>query len=269
MKKEQRFAYYDNDIQIEAHHFKGIMQMFPNHFHEYYVIGFIESGRRFLTCKNKEYIVGENGLIIFNPYDNHACHQISEETLDWRSLNIDQDIMKDIVKQITRKEFLPEFRESVIIDSDMILLLKELHDLISNQDTTFRKEEILYLLIDQLIKEYAQAETTNNLVISDEIQKACDYMDENYAWTISLYDLSNLTNLNKYTLIRNFTKQKGVTPYQYLETIRISKAKRLLEQGYDLSDIAIQTGFVDQSHFSKFFKKLIGLTPKQYADIFK
>jgi len=42
-----------------------------------------------------------------------------------------------------------------------------------------------------------------------------------------------------------------------------------LEKGVNPLDAAMQTGFVDQSHFTKFFKKLIGLTPKQYGNIFR
>ena len=94
-------------------------------------------------------------------------------------------------------------------------------------------------------------------------------MESNFSESITLDDLSKLSGLNKYTLLRNFTKQRGITPYQYLETIRISEAKKLLERGADPLAAAMQTGFADQSHFTKFFKKLIGLTPKQYGDIFK
>ena len=74
--------------------------------------------------------------------------------------------------------------------------------------------------------------------------------------------------MNKYTLIRNFTHEMQITPYQYLETIRINQAKKLLEAGIDLTETAILAGFSDQSHFTRFFKKLIGLTPKQYQNIF-
>ncbi|MCA5011060.1 AraC family transcriptional regulator, partial [Clostridioides difficile] len=46
------------------------------------------------------------------------------------------------------------------------------------------------------------------------------------------------------------------------------KAKKMLEQGIPPIEAALQTGFADQSHFSNFFKKFIGLTPKQYMKIF-
>lgn len=51
MKKEVRTVVYDDELHIEAYRFEGIVQPFPNHFHEYYVIGFMEDGERILSCK--------------------------------------------------------------------------------------------------------------------------------------------------------------------------------------------------------------------------
>ena len=57
MKKEVRTVVYDDELRIEAYRFEGIVQPFPNHFHEYYVIGFMEDGERVLSCKNQEYAI--------------------------------------------------------------------------------------------------------------------------------------------------------------------------------------------------------------------
>lgn len=57
MKKEVRTVVYDDELHIEAYRFEGIVQPFPNHFHEYYVIGFMEDGERILSCKNQEYTI--------------------------------------------------------------------------------------------------------------------------------------------------------------------------------------------------------------------
>ena len=46
--EEQRRVYYDFELELEAYNLKGIVQKFPNHFHDYYVIGFVEGGRRHL-----------------------------------------------------------------------------------------------------------------------------------------------------------------------------------------------------------------------------
>ena len=52
-EQEQRHVYYDTDLKIEAYHLTGIVQPFPNHFHDYYVIGFVEGGRRHLWCRDR------------------------------------------------------------------------------------------------------------------------------------------------------------------------------------------------------------------------
>ncbi len=269
MIKEIRTVKFDAELKIEAYHFQGIMQKFPNHFHEYYVIGFIEDGRRHLSCKNKDYTIEPGDLLLFNPGDNHTCEQIDDKTLDYRCINIQSEIMSKAISEITGRDCLPYFTTQVAFHSELVSLLSELHLMIMQEEKDFRKEEIFFLLLKQLIEEYADEKVT---LISDqnmETKAICEFLEKNYRNNITLDDLCNLTGLSKYYLLRSFTKQKGISPYSYLETIRIDKAKKLLEQGVLPIDVALQTGFSDQSHFSNFFKKFIGLTPKQYMNIFR
>lgn len=63
MKKETRTVVYDDELRIEAYRFEGTRQPFPNHFHEYYVIGFVEDGQRVLSCKNKEYSIEKGNVM--------------------------------------------------------------------------------------------------------------------------------------------------------------------------------------------------------------
>ncbi|MGV3240711.1 AraC family ligand binding domain-containing protein, partial [Streptococcus hyovaginalis] len=100
MRREERKICFDEDLQIEAYRFHGIMQKFPNHFHEYYVIGFIESGQRKLTCRNKDYVINRGDLIFFNQFENYACEQMDDEPLDYRCLNITPEVMRKVVEEI-------------------------------------------------------------------------------------------------------------------------------------------------------------------------
>lgn len=269
MQNEIRNICFDTELNIEAYNFKGIVQKFPNHFHEYYVVGFIESGQRYLSCKNKKYTIETGDLILFNPGDNHTCKQIDGRTLDYRCINIQQEVMRKAVFEITGKDYLPYFKEPVLFHNDLVSTLRELHLMVMMEEKEFKKEEIFLFIIQQLITEYADAvSVVASQEANAEIKAVCDYLENNYMKNITLNDLSDLAGISKYHLIRSFTKQKGISPYSYLETIRISKAKRLLEQGIAPIDVALQTGFTDQSHFTNFFKKLIGLTPKQYMNIF-
>jgi len=270
MEREIRTVKYDAELKVEAYHFQGIMQKFPNHFHKYYVIGFIEKGKRYLSCKNKEYRIEQGDLLIFNPDDTHTCEQVDGKTLDYRCINIQSEIMSKAVFEIKGKEYLPYFTSQVVYHSELVYVLRGLHEMIMEGEKDFRKEETFFLLLEQLINEYTQqADSTAEPKQSIEASVICEFLEEHYAENITLTDLCKLTGLSKYYLIRSFTKQRGITPYSYLETIRIDKAKKMLEQGVLPIDVALQAGFTDQSHFTNFFKKFIGLTPKQYMNIFK
>ncbi|MCC0783302.1 AraC family transcriptional regulator [Clostridioides sp. ES-S-0108-01] len=269
MKQEERTVCFDRELKIEAYRFKGIMQKFPNHFHEHYVIGFIENGQRYLSCKNKEYTTSTGDLLLFNPFDSHTCEQIDNKVLDYRCINIKPEIMKKTVFEITGENYLPKFNQPVIFRSELVPLLQELHHIIMEEELEFKKEELFFFLIEQLIEEHTEPNLKFDLEKTNiEIQAVCDYLENNYAEHIVLDELSTIAEMNKYSLLRNFTKLKGITPYRYLENIRVNKAKKLLEKGVAPIDAAIQTGFVDQSHFTNFFKNFIGLTPKQYQNIF-
>lgn len=269
MTREVRTVVYDTDLQLEAYQFQGIMQKFPNHFHDYYVIGFIEEGKRHLLCNNEEYLLNSGDVIIFNPQDPHACEQIDGRTLDYRCINIQPEIMQKLVREITGQANLPRFTPPVLYQSELAMSLHELHQMILKGEADFHKEELLLFLLEQLLREYSDAQTpTTAHELSTEIRAVCEYIESHYADNLTLDQLSDLTGISKYHLLRVFTRQKGISPYRYLETIRIGQAKRLLEQGQLPVEVAAQTGFSDQSHFTNFFKRLIGLTPKQYRRIF-
>ncbi|KLU64874.1 HTH-type transcriptional activator RhaS [Desulfosporosinus acididurans] len=270
MVNEIRNICYDTDLNIEAYQFLGIMQKFPNHFHDYYVLGFIESGKRYLTCNNQDYILNAGNITIFNPHDTHACEQVDGKALDYRCINIEPNIMRRTAAEITGNDSLPHFKQTVLYHNELAASLRELNLMIFEEENDFIKEELFLFLIEQLIEEYSDTIPKSfSQEPTTEIKTACAYLESNYAQPITLDKLSELTELSKYHLLRSFTRQKGISPYSYLITIRINNAKKLLEQGMSPLDVAFQTGFSDQSHFSNFFKKLIGLTPKQYLKIFQ
>ncbi|MFV0395403.1 MAG: AraC family transcriptional regulator [Coprobacillaceae bacterium] len=269
MMQEQRHIYYDAVLNIEIYNLKGIVQKFPNHFHEYYVIGFVEDGKRHLWCKNKEYDLEAGDLIIFNPNDAHCCAPINDEILDYRAINIPVAIMNKYALLINETE-TPFFVNIVVSHSQAVTMIQEVYDAILNEKDILEKEEKLYMLLEFIIIEHIDLEREYNSVKKHEdILNVCHYMEENYSENISLTDLLSITSFGKSYLLRAFTKQVGVSPYRYLQSIRLNKAKQLLEQNIPILDVAIMVGFSDQSHLTNYFKEFIGVTPKQYQNIFK
>jgi AraC-like DNA-binding protein len=176
--------------------------------------------------------------------------------------------MLDLAEEVTGKRELPGFSKNVIFDEEAACYLRPLHELVMNGSNEFGKEENLLLLISLLIQRYGQPFEDCVPTCRDEIEQACRFMQQHFSEHISLDRLCRYANLSKSTLLRAFTKSKGVTPYSYLENIRIGEAKKLLEQGVMPGEAALQTGFSDQSHFTNFFSRFIGLSPGVYREIF-
>jgi AraC-like DNA-binding protein/quercetin dioxygenase-like cupin family protein len=268
MKKETRTVVYDDGLRLEAYHFEGIVQPFPNHFHEHYVIGFVEDGTRRLSCRNREYSIEKGSIVLFGPGDNHACVQSDDGTFDYRGFNIAKEVMLDLAEEVSGKRQLPGFSENIIYDDEAAFYLRRLHEMVMKGNDDFGKEEILLLLISLLIQNYGQPFENCIPECSGEIEKVCEYMEQHFAERIYLDQICRYAGLSKSTLLRAFTKSKGVTPYRYLETIRINEAKKLLAEEVPPVEVAIRTGFSDQSHFTNYFNQFIGLAPGIYREIF-
>lgn len=268
MEREEHKVYYDPVLGIEAYYLKGIIQQFPTHFHEHYVIGTIESGQRYALCGGTQYLIQPGDVVVFHPREPHACQQVGEFPLDWRCLNIPAESMERVTEGITGRAYLPRFVQNVYYQSELAELVREVYRRIAGEERDFGREESFLLLMEQLLEDSgllpppAEGERP-------EIKAVCAFLERRYGEAVSLDQLSEVAGLSKCHLLRAFTREKGITPYRYLETVRVDRARRLLEQGKRAADVALETGFSDQSHFSNLFKRLTGLTPRRYQVCFE
>lgn len=259
---------YDETLKIEAYHFEGIVQPFPNHFHEHYVIGFLENGCRHLSCASKEYRIESGNIVLFNPGDSHACIQTGDGALDYSALNISKEVMLDLAQEVSGKRELPRFSQNVIRDEEILCGLRSTHEMVMRKVQAFEKEESLLFLMSSLIRKYSGPFECHVPACRQEIEEVCLFLQRHYAQRIELNQLCAQVGLSKSTLLRSFTKAKGITPYRYLETIRINEAQKRLMKGESVLDAAIKTGFFDQSHFTNYFIRFTGLAPGAYRDMF-
>jgi AraC-like DNA-binding protein len=84
--------------------------------------------------------------------------------------------------------------------------------------------------------------------------------------TMDLETLAKRAGLTRFEALRAFKKRYGLPPHAYQLCLRISHARRLLLEGGSAADVAARCGFADQSHFTRHFKRLSGVTPMQYAN---
>jgi AraC family transcriptional regulator len=121
-----------------------------------------------------------------------------------------------------------------------------------------------------LIKHYAnqQFQIKNcNSIGKLNLQQAIDYIHTYLDRNLTLTDIANTTGISKYYFCRLFKQATGSSVYQYLLQQRVLRAKELLrQQCLPIAEIALQCGFANQTHFTKIFRRLIGITPKTYRE---
>jgi AraC-like DNA-binding protein len=90
------------------------------------------------------------------------------------------------------------------------------------------------------------------------------FIDKNYINKIDLNNISDEAHFSKFHFIRLFKSIYGKTPHQYLTSVRIDKAKQLLQEGNQVSDVCFSVGFDSLTSFSGLFKRSVGMSPSTY-----
>jgi AraC-like DNA-binding protein len=127
--------------------------------------------------------------------------------------------------------------------------------------------------VDRLSLEVAVAEAVSALAVisrahpdySRPVRRAMEYIRERLCDAITLDDLADYADLDKFHLCRAFRAQIGMPPHKYLTHLRIARAKKLLLGGVRASDVAPLVGLYDQAQLTRHFRRLVGTTPARYG----
>jgi AraC family transcriptional regulator len=100
-----------------------------------------------------------------------------------------------------------------------------------------------------------------------KLNQTLEYIHTHLEQEIKLEDLAKVVGMSPYYFCRMFKQSVGVAPYQYVIQQRVERAKQLLKNAeFVIADIALQCGFASQSHFTRHFRQITGLTPKVYRE---
>jgi AraC-like DNA-binding protein len=96
------------------------------------------------------------------------------------------------------------------------------------------------------------------------VTTSLEYLDSRFTENVTLSELSRAAGLSEFHLLRIFRAAVGLPPHAYLIQKRIDHARQLLSQGLPITRVSLDTGFADQSHFTRAFTKIVGVTPGRY-----
>ena len=155
----------------------------------------------------------------------------------------------------------------MILDNSLAQLFLRFHQGSECGVSQLTQYEQLQFFLLTLIQRYSDNSSTVKAPKQERaaVRKARDYLNEHYAEHVTLKQLAQIANLSPSYFSRVFKAEVGVSLPHYQTQIRVGRAKALLIQGMPIKQVAAETGFVDQSHLSRQFKRFVHVTPGKYG----
>jgi AraC-like DNA-binding protein len=154
------------------------------------------------------------------------------------------------------KEFVNEYDSITMLATLRKLLDDPVRKKLISTDQITSLSDVIDLLFASI--------TGFSFSIEKTIDTAKNILEKEPEHNLKIEQLSKQVFVSKYHLIREFKEQIGLTPHQFQMQNRIRKAQHLLKEGKPITEVALATGFCDQSHFNKWFKRVVALTPSEY-----
>lgn len=246
-------------------------QSFAKHSHDDFPLGVIEKGAMAFYFRRKNLIAPKGTVNLSYPGEIHNGHSLNEDGWKYRMFYFNLSVLKNIFYEFqNRKSDLPFFPHGVIDDPYLASYLLKLHiELEQNNLAALEIDAYIMHTISYLIFRHSDHNCAfkTKKIGHRSIQKVIEYINAYYAQNINLTELSTVAGVSPYHFTRIFDKELGITPHAYLIQTRIKKARQLLFSHKKLVDIAMDTGFNDQSHLNRRFKQILGVTPQQYRNI--
>jgi AraC family transcriptional regulator len=101
------------------------------------------------------------------------------------------------------------------------------------------------------------------------LNRVLEYVAAKIHEDLSLAALAEIAGMNLYYFSRLFKQSTGVSPHRYVLEQRISRAQQFLRSSdMTIFEVSVRTGFVDQGHFTKVFRRFVGVSPTEYRTKF-
>lgn len=244
--------------RIEARFFG---EAFTPHRHDTYALGVTLHGVQTFRYRGTLRYSTPGKVIVIHPDELHDGGAGTEDGLRYRMLYLEPTLLRQALPPGMELPFVPD---PVVSDTALLrALLTSLEDL---------QTELEELAVDQLVEDIAaclsrhtqRAGRITSTIDTSRMTLVCDYLAANADRAISSRELETVADLDRFEIARQFRRHFGTSPHRFLIMRRLAWARNLIERGHPLAEVAVETGFADQSHLNRQFKKAFGVTPGRW-----
>lgn len=264
----------------------GNQQILPCHWHEELEIIYVSRGSATFKVDNYTQTVHSGEAVIINGGELHSAYSYASAGCDYYAIVFKLDFLnsrendlcqsKYITSLVMKKNkfinFISTASENLIFKNNITCILTNIinYNNCRHEGYELALKGYLYLMFSELWTNKMIIPLYTNLLQNNEqkiksIKNVLKFIEVNFHKKITLETLSKEANLSKYHFCHLFKSYTGISPIDYLNMYRINEAAILLEStDANITDVALQCGFDNMSHFINTFKKYKDLPPSQY-----
>jgi AraC-like DNA-binding protein len=236
-----------------------------------YVFGLVARKPMLARRGRQRRLVVPGELVAWDPSDGHAGSAVDAQPWSARLIVVEVADLADLVSD--QECDFPSgvlFPEPVVRDPLLARAFLQMHRALDATATRLERDERLATWLRAVVDRYSTASLVRSAVTPRDdraLRAACDYLTDRSERNVGLDELAAAAGIGKFRLVRVFRARTGLPPHAFLLAQRIRAARRLLEAGWSIAATAAATGFADQSHLHRHFRRSLGLTPGAYQQL--
>jgi AraC-like DNA-binding protein len=253
---------------LEVMSARWVEHSFAPHMHDFYAVSLNYRGRGAFDCRHQVHDAAPGTCNLIAPGELHTGRATSGDGWTYRNLHVEVPRMTELLDSIEwQGPFDVRFKSSLVSDEVLKTRLDRVFASLTESGSLLQNESLLLSVLARLITDHIVDGRALRGVGREHvaIARAMEWLDANCEQNVSIRALAEVAGLSPYYLVRAFHRQVGVPPHRYQTILRVNRARKLLTSGLALSDVAYRTGFYDQSHLTRCFKRTLGVTPGRYS----
>jgi AraC-like DNA-binding protein len=262
-----RFWHADDLGDVELLRATASRHAYARHAHEGYALGVVEAGGHGFAARGEAWSAAPGDVIMVNPEDPHDGRPLGAAGYSYRMLYVAPALFAEALAELTeRPARQPFFPRLVVRDPPSATMIGRLHRALEvSPDRLERETGFLGALAGLATRHATERPHAKGYARHRRIaERARDYLEANVANDVSLAELAGIAGVSRFHLLRVFHNELGLPPHAWLMQLRLRHAKRLLRLGDAPAGVAAALGFVDQSHLTRRFVGVYGVTPGRY-----
>ncbi|ABR80712.1 AraC family transcriptional regulator [Pseudomonas aeruginosa] len=230
------------------------------HRHDTYAIGQTLAGVQSFRYRHSQRHSLPGGCLVLHPDELHDGEAGSQEGFRYRMLYVEPAL----IQQALGGRPLPFVRGGLSADLRLVAASRALLQAMDTPLEPLEEQDALFELAHALDAAAGNRARGRRHVDFVAAERARQYIHAHLERPLSLDELAQVAQRERWSLSRDFRALFGTSPYRYLVQRRLDIARRLMLGGQSLAEAALAAGFVDQSHMTRHFGQSYGLTPARW-----